>query len=388
MKIKTKETLYFSKTPYAELHLHLGGAIKPRMLWHKVQKDHKTLMGPKAPDKPIGDYHTYKEFQAFFDVEKENLAEYLKMHKLVEPIQNIDTLEYFINRLMRGAFEFENLSYIELRHCPWGRTSEHKTFTERVAEMKTIVEDMHKYMNKYSDRKNEEYYPIIMKQILCLHAQYSPEVNDAIFRLAKEMYGLGIVVGLDIAGGENKYNSKNPDLINYRKIISYFEQARSLGLKTTAHIFETEHTPVQMFDILPHLDRIGHGIQIPLKHKAQLKKIKEYDICLEVCPSTYNQYKTFTGYDDPKLKKVFDTCREHDVAVVIGTDNSGMHNTRLQSEFENLLIHEVVKHEQLEEYRLNAFRYAFGLTKFQKKMFTKGSKFHIDLPGYSLDIKI
>ncbi len=379
--MKKKDIFNYSKTPYAELHLHFGGAILPRILWHKFQKDHKSENDNIIV--PIGPHQSFDDFQAFFDKPKNNLEEYLEMHKLVEPIQTLKRLDYFINRLMRGAFEFENLSYMEIRHCPYGRTDKTKSQNQRIDQMREIVIKMDRAMKSYSDgSEKENYYPIIMKQIICLHSQCDNDVNEALLSLAKELFKSDIVCGIDIAGGEKPYKE------NMRNIINWFREADEFGLNTTAHIFETEDTPIGMLDLIPHLKRIGHGIQLPLKYENELKTLNKLGICLEICPTTYFKYKTFTGYDDPRLHQIFKVCDDRNVDIVIGTDNSGMHGVRLQTEFENLLIHEVISYNKLDQYRHNAFKHAFGLSKLQKEMYTKDPTISIDLPNYTLQIKI
>ncbi len=139
--MEKKDTFYFSKTPYAELHLHFGGAISPRMIWHKVTVDDRST---ELTDR----FEDFFAFQSFFDQKRGSLDEYLEMHKLVEPLQTLGLLEYFIHRLMRGAYEFENLSYIEIRHCPYGRTDKSKDEKTRIAEMRIIVLKMDEYIKE------------------------------------------------------------------------------------------------------------------------------------------------------------------------------------------------------------------------------------------------
>ena len=372
-----KDIFYFSKKPYAELHLHFGGSISPRMIWHKVTLDDNS--------KELSDqFEDFYAFQNFFDQKRINLDDYLKMHKLVEPLQTLDRLEYFIHRLMKGAYEFENLSYIEIRHCPYGRTDKTKNEKERISEMRVIVLKMDEYINKYSGF-GEGQYPIIIRQILCMHSQlptYTPNVNSAILDLAIEMNELGIVHGIDIAGGEKNYS------IRYDEILNNFKRAKDQKLRTTAHIFETEDTPDRMLELIQYLDRIGHGIQIPLKYPSYLKYLKERKICLEVCPTTYFKCGTFKDYSDKNFKRIFTACETAEVDLVIGTDNSGMHNVRLQTEFENLLLHEIIKYEQLNSFRQNAFEHAFGLTDVEKHIFKDDVNITIDNGKYVLEIKI
>jgi adenosine deaminase len=374
----TKDKFYFSKTPFAELHLHLGGSINPRVLWHKITKDDKS-------DEITTHYKDFYSFQKFFTDKKENLDEYLKMHTFVEPLQKIDRLEYFLSKLIRGAYIFENLSYIELRHCPYSRTDKTKSEKERIGQMKKIVERIDDVIKKYCGG-GEGQYPIIVKQILCMHSKkdYTAFINSAILDLAIEMSKSGVVSGIDIAGGEKTYKERSSEIMGHYKKAKLKEN----NLYTTAHIFETEDTPKKMLDILPYLDRIGHGIQIPLKYPTELKYLKERGICLEVCPTTYMNCGTFENHDSKEFKKIFRECEKHEVDIVIGTDNSGMHNVRLQTEFENLLIHEVIKFDQLDIYRHNAFKHAFGLSELEKQIFNNDVEIKIDLGTHELSIRI
>ena len=64
--------------------------------------------------------------------------------------------------------------------------------------------------------------------------------------------------------------------------------------------------------------RIGHGIQIPLRHPQLLRQVAAQGQCLEVCPTTY--LKTGTLDEIHALKVVFDRCFEAGVDIAICTD--------------------------------------------------------------------
>ena len=63
---------------FAELHLHLGGAILPHILYVRLQREGHPLLR-KFP--------TADRFERFFTRRRRDLADYLKMHTLVEQIQ-------------------------------------------------------------------------------------------------------------------------------------------------------------------------------------------------------------------------------------------------------------------------------------------------------------
>ncbi|MEM9136096.1 MAG: adenosine deaminase [Cyanobacteria bacterium P01_F01_bin.42] len=317
---------------YAELHRHLGGSVVPRVLWRFFQRNRGDLAAQ------FGDYSSFEEF---YSRPRNSLAEYLELHTLVESVQDIETLPYFIYRLIRGAYVFENLAYLELRYTPYYRTTEDKSQSERIEEMAQVVE----IVGKASQQQD---YPIITSQILCIHSRLPFEVNRAIVDLAIQMPDY--VCAIDVAGGDTLYAERMDEFIQL------YDYARSHNVKTTGHLFET---PAGCYpELLPYLMRIGHGIQIPLLYPELLPSVAERNQCLEVCPTTY--LKTGTLDDIQQLKLVFDRCFDAGVDIAICTDNAGLHNVRLPFEYENLLTHDIISFEQLRTCQQNAFRHAFA----------------------------
>ena len=317
---------------YAELHRHLGGSVVPRVLWRYCQR-HAPEIG--------GRFSQYAEFEDFYTRPRNTLDEYLELHTLVESVQTVDTLPYFIYRLIRGAYIFENLAYLELRYTPYLRTPEHLSQSERIDLMAEIVEVVGK-----ASRVPE--YPIVTSQILCTHTRLPYEVNKAIVDLAAQ--NREYVCAIDVAGGDGHYAER------LEEFVGLYKYARSLGLNTTGHLYETSSGCYP--DLLPYLMRIGHGIQIPLLHPELLGELAQRGQCLEVCPTTY--LKTGTLEDMSQLKLVFDRCFDAGVDIAICTDNAGLHNVRLPFEYENLLTLDIIGFEQLQACQDAAFRHAFA----------------------------
>lgn len=317
---------------YADLHRHLGGSVVPRILWRYFQR-HDENLARKFP--------FYPEFEDFYTRERNTLEEYLELHTLVESVQNIDTLAYFVYRLMRGAYIFENLAYLEIRYTPYLRTSPDKSESVRIAQMRDIVNVVGK-----ASRVNE--YPIVTSQILCMHTKLSYEVNKAIIDLAVEKKG--DVCAIDVAGGDKLYGERMTEFVKL------YQYARNQSVKTTGHLYETPHGCYPQ--LLPYLMRIGHGIQIPLQYPELLPEVAKLNQCLEVCPTTY--LKTGTLNNLKELKIVFDRCFDAGVDIAICTDNAGLHNVRLPFEYENLLTQDVIDFRQLQACQDASFRHAFA----------------------------
>ncbi|MBE5230812.1 MAG: adenosine deaminase [Microcystis sp. M54BS1] len=323
---------------YADLHRHLGGSVVPRILWRYFHR-HERDLAAKFPE--------YPAFEEFYTRKRNSLDEYLELHTLVESVQTAQTLPYFIYRLIRGAYIFENLAYLELRYTPYYRTDEHLNQTERIEQMRSIVEIVGQ-ASKMSE------YPIITSQILCMHSRLPYEVNKAIVDLALGMREY--VCAIDIAGGDSHYQTR---LEEFAGLYSY---AQEEGLNTTGHLYETKDGCYPQ--LLPYLQRIGHGIQIPLRYPELLPEVARRHQCLEVCPTTY--LKTGTLESLSQLKIVFDRCFEAGVDIAICTDNAGLHNVRLPFEYENLLTLDVIDFRQLQACQDAAFRHAFAWPYSQK----------------------
>lgn len=317
---------------YAELHRHLGGSVVPRVLWRYFQRNQTDL---------TQSFQDYEAFEDFYTRPRNTLDEYLELHTLVEKVQTNETLPYFIYRLMRGAYIFENLAYLELRYTPYLRTPEHLSQSERIEQMANIVDVVGK-----ASQAGE--YPIVTSQILCMHSRLPYEVNRAIVDLAAQMRQY--VCGIDVAGGDNHYGER------MHEFVELYEYARSLNLNTTGHLYETREGCHP--ELLPYLMRIGHGIQIPLQHPELLKEVAQRGQCLEVCPTTY--LKTGTLQSLNQLRLVFDRCFDAGVDIAICTDNAGLHNVRLPFEYESLLTHDIIGFEELQACQDAAFRHAFA----------------------------
>ena len=317
---------------HAELHRHLGGAVVPRIFWrYLVRHDHP--LAAKYPE--------YESFEAFVTRPRSSLTEYLELHTLVEQVQRIDTLEYFVSKLVRGAYVFESICYLELRHTPYFRTDSDLDQDRRIDQMEEVVEIIGR-------AGNQAEYPLLMRQILCMHSRLPLEINRAIVELAAKRPEH--VCGIDLAGPDTEYEPRLGELIDL------FKRAKSLGLKTTGHLFETENGCHP--ELLPYLDRIGHGIQIPLKRPDLLPEVAARGQCLEVCPTTY--LKTGTMKDLAELREVFEKCEDAGVEIVLCTDNAGLHNVRLPFEIENLLIQDIIDFSTLRACQIASYKHAFA----------------------------
>lgn len=315
-----------------ELHRHLGGAVVPRVFWRFLVR-HGHSLADRFPK--------YEGFEEFVTQPRASLTEYLELHSLVESVQTLELLPYFVSKLVRGVYIFENIEYLELRHTPYYRTDPELPPRDRIAQMDDVVESI--ALSARSDR-----YPVQMPQILCMHSRLPVEVNRAILDLADRRRD--VVCGVDLAGPDTKYAARLDEWI------AMFRLARERGLKTTGHLFETVNGCHP--ELLPYLDRIGHGIQIPLRFPELLPGLAERGQCLEVCPTTYLKTGTLQSVFD--LQPVFDLCGREGVDIAIATDNAGLHNVRLPMEIETLLTEDVIDFDTFHRCQEASRRHAFA----------------------------
>ncbi len=323
---------------FAELHLHLGGAVLPNIL-HSYLKRHAHS---REAARLLKRYPTQAAFERYFARPRRTLDEYLSMHRLVEAIQRPTSLEYFIKRLIRGAVLFDNLAYMELRYTPWFRTDGHLDAEHRLRQMEEVVESVSAAAAATTRR-----YPLRFRQILCMHSTLPERVNRRIVELAAARRP--DVCAVDLAGPDRLYAGV------LESVVPLFKLARKRGLRTTAHLYETPagcHAR-----LLPLLDRIGHGIQIPLRHRGLLKDLARRGQCLEVCPTSYLRTGTLKSYE--ALRGVLRPCLDAGVDIALCTDNSGLHQVRLPHEYETLLVADVVDFAEMAACHKASFAHAF-----------------------------
>ncbi len=89
-------------------------------------------------------------------------------------------------------------------------------------------------------------------------------------------------------------------------------------------------------ELLPEI-RIGHGIKLPVDKKDReeyIKLLKEYDVTIEINPSSNYLLKNISGYHE--LAKVIHFYLSNGINLVISTDGQGVYSTNLKNEFEKI----------------------------------------------------
>ena len=325
---------------FPDLHRHLGGATHPRILWGYIERrgdsDEAARLRRVYPD--------YEAFAHEFTRPFRDLDDYLTVHHLVESLQAED-VAYFALRAARGAAVFESLDYLELRFNPYKRTPKSLPDSERRALMPDITRQIIRAARATG-------FPIRTEFILCMDRGFTPELNRAILETAAV---LPDVVAVDLAG---PYQRGGPTMEDWREL---FALAKTLGLHTTAHMAESDSSDIHP-SLFPHLDRIGHGIQIALHRPDLLPELAVRNIALEICPTTYLRTQTLPNF--AALSPVFERCEAAGVSLTIATDNPALHGDtgRIVGEYESLVRAQVIHFDDILRYAAQGYRCAFGQT--------------------------
>jgi adenosine deaminase len=157
---------------------------------------------------------------------------------------------------------------------------------------------------------------------------------------------------VDLAG---PYQPGGPNAKEWQEL---YAEAKSRGLKTTAHMAESDPADIHP-GMFPYLDRIGHGIQIALHQPQLLPELAARKICLEVCPTTYLRTNTLQSLSE--LSIVFERCDAAGVPISVATDNPALHGDsgRIVGQYEGLVRDEVIHFNDILRYAAVGYQHAF-----------------------------
>jgi adenosine deaminase len=321
------------KTELVELHLHVGGAVAPHVLWAIAHDS-----GFKLPVKSFWDFCEL----VYADPNKvSSLGDYLEiMHRWTEKIQSSPAaIERSIYEVIGKEYRSSRVSMIELRFNPMKRN----LGGER--DLDYIIAAALRGM----DRACLD-YGIKAGLVFCLAREFDYELNEIIVKKAEKYRDRG-VIGIDLAGPEQHTLELGEDVDRYSDL---FARARSVGLGTTVHTGETSHTGVG--GVLAVIDklkpaRIGHGIAAAQSEEA-MRKLVEQGIVLEICPSS--NLRTHAVGDIEELRDIFARLRQGGVKVTINTDGTYLLGTHLRQEFDLLLAQNIASEKEVHGYIVNA----------------------------------
>lgn len=259
---------------------------------------------------------TFNEFkQGFIAPTKcEDLGDFLRC---IEPQLNILQTKSAISLAVDDLFEqlkMDNVIYVEIRFAPLLHIKQGLTAREVV---ETTLDAM-----KLATKK----YGIEAGLILCTLRHFTASQSLETAKLVVEYQYCG-VVALDIAADEARYSLDNHEFA--------FNYVRENGGNVIAHAGEAlgYESVIETLEKLK-VSRIGHGVR-SIENPNTIKKIKELNVLLEICPScnlVCNVFDSIEHHPVNKLKRL-------GVKLNINTDARTVADVTLNKEYQ--LLHDV-----------------------------------------------
>ena len=307
------------RLPLAELHVHLGAAVTPAIMWGIAH-----AQGIRLPTK---DYWAFRDLITV-GRRRRSFAAYLELFHWTELIQSSPTaIERSVYEVIGGAYRKNNVTRIEVRFNPMKRNRGGEQDLDHI--IAAAVRGM--------DRAVLEYPLVRAGLVFCLDRAFGRELNEIMAAKAIAWQSRG-VVGIDIAG---------PVVDNFRfaEYAEIYAECRRAGLGLTVHAGETGG-PEEVREALEALepDRIGHGVR-SADDPAVLAMLAERGTVLEVCPSSNLSTRVLSGIG--AVRRVVRALDEHRVRYTISTDGPEMLRSYLRDELLMLMRNEILDLDQV-----------------------------------------
>lgn len=320
--------------PRAELHVHLGSAVDPAILWSIAHRQ-----GIRLPSKDYWDFEDMITMSA-----SERNKDLDEMHNnfyhWTELIQSSpEAISEAVASVFGGGYRKCNIVLHELRFNPMFRNRGGERDLDHI--IMAAVWGL--------DRAVLEYPQVKAGLILMMSRMFTYKQNSVIIDKAIKYKEHG-VVGVDVADPERKSFSM-------RKHASLFMKARKAGLGLTIHTGE-----VGSMDELRYVvrkikpERIGHGIKCVSDEKL-MKEIVAAGITLETCPTS--NLKNSVVKNVSELKNIYRTLLKNKVKFTINTDGPEMYRTNVFKEQEFLREARILTPAQITQCNKWAFEASF-----------------------------
>jgi len=302
------------RLPLTELHVHLGAAVTPAIMWGIAH-----AQGIRLPTK---DYWAFRDLITV-GRRRRGFDAYLDLFHWTELIQSSPiAVERSVYEVIGGAYRKNNVTGLELRFNPMKRNRGGEQDLDHI--IAAAVRGM--------DRAILEYPQVRAGLVFCLDRSFARPLNEIIASKAISWRSRG-VVGIDIAGPET-------DSFRFADYAEIYAECRRAGLGLTVHAGETGGAD-EVREALEALepDRIGHGVR-SAEDPNVLGMLRERGTVLEVCPSSNLNTRVVGSIGE--LRRVVGALADHNIRFTISTDGPEMLRIYLRDELNLLLRHEIL----------------------------------------------
>lgn len=312
-----------------DLHIHVGGAVAPHILWSIAHQQGFKL--------PVKNYFDFVELITSRPGKVGSLDDYLKiLHTWTEKIQSSPSaIERSVYEVIGKEYRGSRVTQMELRFNPMKRNLNSELDLDHIIH--AALRGMDRAVLEYG---------VKMGLIFCLAREFDHKLNSIIVDKAIKYKSRG-VYGIDLAGTEtNAMELKAERVAEYEDL---FARARKAGLKCTVHTGETRGTGAEgvmsvVEKLKPH--RIGHGIRAAYD-EAAMKVLRENDIVLELCPTSNLHTKAVEGVEE--LRHICRTFWDRKVKFTINTDGPYLLETDMRREIEIIEQNGILTPEQVDQ---------------------------------------
>ncbi len=307
------------RVPLCELHVHLGAAVTPAIMWGIAH-----AQGIRLPTK---DYWAFRDLITV-GRRRKGFDAYLDLFHWTELIQSSPTaVERSVYEVIGGAYRKNNVTQLELRFNPMKRNRGGEQDLDHI--IAAAVRGM--------DRAVLEYPQVRAGLIFCLDRSFSRDLNEILAAKAIAWRSRG-VIGIDIAGPVT-------DGFRFADYTDIYRECRRAGLGLTVHAGETGGADEvrQALEALEP-DRIGHGVR-SAEDPSVLAMLRERGTVLEVCPSS--NLNTGVLGSHAELRRVVRALVDGGVRFTISTDGPEMLRSYLRDELAMLMRHEILSLDEV-----------------------------------------
>ncbi|PLX11104.1 MAG: adenosine deaminase [Marinilabiliales bacterium] len=305
--------------PKIELHVHIEGAVSPKIYYSLAEKNKIKL--PYDSLEKWKDFFEFKDFSHFINV----YGTAVSCIKTVEDISLI--IEDFYYHQSK-----QNIIYSEAFISA--------SFLIENFKIEEIIEAVHHAMIEGERKYN------VKVNIIPDIARHLPESQKKVLALVKAGLESGTFIGLGLGGMEIGYP---PHLFK-----DTFKKAKNIGLRLVAHAGEAvgaESIKNAIHEL--GVERIGHGIRC-VDDELLMTFLKEKQIPLEISPTSNYHLGVINKKEKHPIRKMFDKG----LLCTVNTDDPVMFSTTLSKEYD-LLANQGFTIEELYELNTNAITSSF-----------------------------
>ena len=287
---------FIIQMPKVELHVHLEGSVQPKTLLKLAKRHHIAL--PADTIAGLQEWYRFRDFDHFLEI-------YMTISGC---LRTAEDMELITREFLIGQAE-QNIRYSEV------------TFTAHNQFVNNQL-GFHEQLDAVNRAREwgEKELGIRMGLIMDISRHQPPDQGLLVADWLIDRYGDGLIA-FGLGGPEVGHPPE--------KFQETFERLRSAGIPCILHAGETEG-PVSIWSALKVADsqRIGHGVRA-IEDQALVEYLRQYQIPLEVCPTSNICLKVFDSYENHSLPQLMAAG----IYVTINSDDPPMFNTTLTNEF-------------------------------------------------------